>query len=561
MADLLKRGFRAQLTTTFDSILRRAMFEVTTIFENSLHDHQMELVQKGEEIAQLKIKLQTAELKLKDRVLGGDRGAEVTNTQLNETQMEPEVVTGASGQTSNVPEFEHEVPDEWCAPLGCEFVTKKEDDVCPSVRLRPFSIPLWPIPVLKQEAESYNIEFRQKDGRRSRKGSALNKGRKSNNDKKSRIYVQGNRRSTRNDKKNHQDLKLDLTGVEELRKRETQFTGKEQRLTVKSKKQQKKSVVSESKSTQQKKYGNGSEYTYSCKICKKVFDTEFGRSVHVRSHRWCRGCKRVFQFPGALKSHKLSCKKLKKILKKEAASHSQTSCDEDRTPVPSQQQVIVKKESTLSSHSDVKLSKRRKRFTCPHCDKQFKFRHRFKQHMLFHTGEKPFHCNMCPRKFHISQALKTHIKRIHRGPMSYSDTNGDVTWTKPLDKLEDNKAGLSHLRKYTSQEINHKKVEKNCSTDENTKWQTMGTRSPVGFTCLLCQKILKHRCMLIEHYRIHTGERPITCASCPAKFRTKAQLYIHKKKCGNPSEEIQCERCEDTFSSPELYNKHLSECQ
>lgn len=84
------------------------MFEVMTIFENSLHDHQIELVQKGEEIAQLKIKLQTAELKLKDRVLGSDRGAEVTNTQLNDTPMEPEVVTGASGQTSNVPEFEHE---------------------------------------------------------------------------------------------------------------------------------------------------------------------------------------------------------------------------------------------------------------------------------------------------------------------------------------------------------------------------------------------------------------------------------------------------------------------
>lgn len=43
------------------------------------------------------------------------------------------------------------VPDDWCAPLGCETVRKKEDDECPSVRLRQLYIPLWHVPVVKQE--------------------------------------------------------------------------------------------------------------------------------------------------------------------------------------------------------------------------------------------------------------------------------------------------------------------------------------------------------------------------------------------------------------------------
>lgn len=42
------------------------------------------------------------------------------------------------------------VPDDWCAPLGCEVVTKQDEGVCPSVRLRSLYIPLLQIPV-KQE--------------------------------------------------------------------------------------------------------------------------------------------------------------------------------------------------------------------------------------------------------------------------------------------------------------------------------------------------------------------------------------------------------------------------
>lgn len=64
------------------------MFEIMKIFENSLHDHQMELAQKGEEIAQLKIKLQRTEIKLKESVCEGDGGA--------------------AGQTSDVPEIDFE---------------------------------------------------------------------------------------------------------------------------------------------------------------------------------------------------------------------------------------------------------------------------------------------------------------------------------------------------------------------------------------------------------------------------------------------------------------------
>lgn len=43
------------------------------------------------------------------------------------------------------------VPDDWCAPLGCEVLTKQEEGIGPSVRLHQLYIPLWPVHLTKQE--------------------------------------------------------------------------------------------------------------------------------------------------------------------------------------------------------------------------------------------------------------------------------------------------------------------------------------------------------------------------------------------------------------------------
>ncbi|MED6275761.1 hypothetical protein CHARACLAT_029751 [Characodon lateralis] len=90
----------------------------------------MEMAQKGEEIAQLTVKLQTAELKLKHFELRNPRGAEI-----NKTQTESEDVPDAPGQSTTVPEIDVEVPDDWCAPLGYDTVTKQEEGFCPSDKM------------------------------------------------------------------------------------------------------------------------------------------------------------------------------------------------------------------------------------------------------------------------------------------------------------------------------------------------------------------------------------------------------------------------------------------
>ena len=53
-----------------------------------------------------------------------------------------------------------------------------------------------------------------------------------------------------------------------------------------------------------------------------------------------------------------------------------------------------------------------KRFKCDECDYETNYKCNLKQHELNHSGEKPFECNFCEKKFSQSQTLENHRKEI-----------------------------------------------------------------------------------------------------------------------------------------------------
>ena len=55
-----------------------------------------------------------------------------------------------------------------------------------------------------------------------------------------------------------------------------------------------------------------------------------------------------------------------------------------------------------------------KPYSCSQCDKRFIRVDQLKSHMWIHTGEKPYSCSQCDKRFTTFGSVKTHM-RIHAG--------------------------------------------------------------------------------------------------------------------------------------------------
>ncbi|MEQ2266918.1 hypothetical protein XENORESO_021474 [Xenotaenia resolanae] len=422
MSDRLMRGVRVQLTTTMDSVLRTAVFEVMRIFESALYNHKMEMAQKGEEVAQLTVKLQTAELKLKDFELRNPRGAEI-----NKTQTESEDVPDALEQSTTVPEIDVEVPDDWCAPLGYDMVTKQEEGFCPSTDNCCINLQRSPVE------------------RRSKRISTKNENPKLTQDKRLPVCDKANwNPKTSGDlsrllKGLNQDY-CNLKGLDRLRKRkmsEGTFTDKD---SSKHKNKQGIHNANESKASGPQELEIERRNKYSCGTCYRVFGTKHGLSVHVRSQRKCKGCKMVFCFRGAAKYHMEVCEKNKALMNKRCRHPAKTKPDEGNALSSSKAKVIIKKGSTQSSVDNKKTSTQT--LSCRHCSFKTNIIRNLKKHMLTHS-DKLLTCSICPRRFDQKMALKVHMTKKHGVCTPLANKNGKLGWTKPLENI-DKGGGIEH---------------------------------------------------------------------------------------------------------------------
>ncbi|XP_055022215.1 zinc finger protein 64 isoform X1 [Boleophthalmus pectinirostris] len=167
-----------------------------------------------------------------------------------------------------------------------------------------------------------------------------------------------------------------------------------------------------------------------------------------------------------------------------------------------------------------------KPFECELCHKRFSRRDKLNMHSRSHTGEKPHKCKLCSYAAADSSSLKKHM-RIHY----------------------DERPFKCQICSYASR---------------NSSQLTVHLRSHTGdapFQCQQCDAKFKINSDLKRHLRIHSGEKPYKCDFCEYRCAMKGNLKSHIHIKHGTDNAFQCTQCDFKCTNKTALRQHSRDHQ
>uniref|UniRef100_A0A3Q4G1W9 Zgc:66448 n=1 Tax=Neolamprologus brichardi TaxID=32507 RepID=A0A3Q4G1W9_NEOBR len=143
---------------------------------------------------------------------------------------------------------------------------------------------------------------------------------------------------------------------------------------------------------------NTVEKPYHCPLCRQDFQFKVSVTKHMMTHSYestfmCQECSQTFPNTTALRFHQRCHAALKPY-----------ECPECG--------MVFKHYSVMEDHRRKHTDNSRSHL-CNICGKTFKYSSLLHQHQYLHTGQKPFRCPECGKKFAFAQNMKAHCRQ-HR---------------------------------------------------------------------------------------------------------------------------------------------------
>ena len=165
----------------------------------------------------------------------------------------------------------------------------------------------------------------------------------------------------------------------------------------------------------------------------------------------------------------------------------------------------------------------RKKYECKICEKTFTLPGNLKIHTRIHTGEKPYACTFCDRRFVQQQDWNAHIRRAHTGDLPFQCEICGRKFIKS-SLLKDHKK-----RHYEDKQFQCQYCEKKFYTNYLTKVHEQSHIGIKTLSCDICKRAFRTNKTLLQHKILHTGKKPHTCKYCGMKFAQGSGRRSHEK--------------------------------